>query len=46
MDLSAVGGYVFEEMCKWNLEGKQKGKARQQATNDGFERAHKQKAER
>jgi len=28
MDLSAVGGVVFEEMFKQNSGGKEKGKAR------------------
>ena len=39
MDSPAVGGYVFEEMCKQNLRDEEKEKARQQATSDGFGRA-------
>jgi hypothetical protein len=31
-----MGGDVFEEMCKRNVGGEQKRKARQQATGDVF----------
>jgi hypothetical protein len=37
-----VGGDVSEEMCTRNLGGEVTGKARQQATSDGFGRAHEQ----
>jgi len=39
MDSSAVGADVFEEMCKRNLGGEEKGNATQQATSNGFGRA-------
>jgi len=41
-----VGGDVSEEMCKRNSRGDEKGKARQQATSDGFGRARGQKGKK
>ena len=38
-----MGGDAFEEMCNANLRDKEEGKARQQATGDGFGRAPGQK---
>jgi hypothetical protein len=46
MDSLAVGGDVSEEMCMPNSEGDEKGKARQNATGNGFGRAGKQQGEK
>ena len=46
MDLPAVGGGVFKEICKRNSRGEEEGKARQQVTSDGFGRTHGQKGEK
>jgi len=40
-----MGGDGFKEMCKQNLRGEEKGKARKQATSDGFGRERRQKGE-
>ena len=34
-----MGEYVFEEMCKQNSRGEEKGKARQLGTADRFQSA-------
>jgi len=39
---TAVGWDIFEEMCKWILEGEEKSRVTQQATSDRFGRAHSQ----
>jgi hypothetical protein len=36
MDSVTLGGDDFEKMCKSGSRGEEKGKARQQATGDGF----------
>jgi len=41
-----VGGDGFEEMCKQNLRGEEKGKVRQQATGDGFGRVRGHKGKK
>jgi hypothetical protein len=46
MHSSAVGGDVSAEMCKRNSGSKEKGKLRQQATSDGFGKAHEQNGEK
>jgi len=46
MDSATVGGDVFNAMWKRGLVGKEEGKARQQATDDGFGRVRGQKSER
>jgi len=38
--LPSVGWDGFEEICKWGLEGDTKANVRDQATGDGFCRAH------
>jgi hypothetical protein len=46
MDSPALGGDGSEDMCKQNSRGKEKGKARQQVTGDGFGSARRQKGEK
>jgi hypothetical protein len=46
MDFVTVGWDVVEEMCKQGFEGEEEGKARQQATGDGFGRVSGPKFER
>jgi hypothetical protein len=46
MDSLAVGGDVSEEMRKPNSGGEEKGKARQNATGNGFGRAGTQQGEK
>jgi len=41
-----MGGDVFKQMCKQNSGDKEKVKARQQVTGDGFGRSREQKGEK
>ena len=41
-----MGRDVSEDMCKLNSRGKEKEKVKQQATGDGFGRAHGQNGDR